>query len=62
MDGFYMGITSNASFMIPNVTPGVHTFEAGHNVPGSTYDSTTVYIDAGPNYVTLEPLMEITII
>ena len=62
MNGFYMGTTSNANYTIPNVTPGTYTFEAGQNVTGSTYDSITVYIDAGPNYVTLEPLMQITII
>jgi len=43
--------------MIPNVTPGSHTFEAGQNVPGTVWDSETVYINVGSNYVTLYPLM-----
>ena len=62
MDGYYLGTTSTASYMIPNVTPGSHTFEAGQNVPGSTYDSETVYINAGSNSVTLSPLMIIIMI
>ena len=62
MDGYYLGTTSTASYMIPNVTPGSHTFEAGQNVPGTTWDSKTVYINVGSNYVTLSPLMIIIMI
>jgi hypothetical protein len=57
MDGYYLGTTSAASYMIPTVTPGSHTFEVGQNVPGAIWDSETVYINVGPNYVTLYPLM-----
>ena len=62
MDGYYLGTTSTASYMIPNVTPGTHTFEAGQNVVGTTYDSETVNINVGSNYVTLYPLMIIIMI
>jgi len=62
MDGFYLGTTSTASYVIPNVTPGTHTFEAGQNIPGSTYDSETVYINVGSNYISLLPLMIIIMI
>ena len=62
MDGYYVGTTSTASYTITNVTPGFHTFEAGQNVPGTAWDSETVYINAGSNYVTLYPLMIIIII
>jgi hypothetical protein len=62
MDGFYAGTTSTASYMIPSVTPGLHTFEVGQNVPGSVWDSETIYISAGSNYVTLSPLMVIIVI
>ncbi len=57
MDGFYLGTTSTASYVIPNVTPGTHIFEEGQNIPGSTYDSGTVYINVGSNYISLSPLM-----
>jgi len=57
MDGYYLGTTSTASYMIPNVTPGSHTFEVGQNVPGTVWGSETVYIWAGSNNVTLQPLM-----
>ncbi|MCK5767908.1 MAG: hypothetical protein KAH35_06005 [Candidatus Atribacteria bacterium] len=62
MDGFYLGTTSTASYVIPNVTPGTHIFEAGQNIPGSTYDSETVYINVGSNYISLSPLMIIIMI
>ncbi len=62
MDGFYLGTTSTASYVIPNVTPGTHIFEAGQNIPGSTYDSETVYINVGSNYISLFPLMIIIMI
>jgi hypothetical protein len=62
MDGYYVGTTSTATYMIPNVTPGSHTFEAGQNVPGTVWDSETVYINVGSNYVTLYPLMILIII
>jgi len=62
MDGYYLGTTSTASYTIPNVTPGFHTFEAGQNVPGTTWDSETVNINVGSNYVTLYPLMIIIMI
>ena len=57
MDGYYLGTTSTASYVIPNVTPGTHVFEEGQNIPGSTYDSETVYINVGSNYISLSPLM-----
>ncbi len=57
MDGFYLGTTSTASYVIPNVIPGTHIFEEGQNIPGSTYDSGTVYINVGSNYISLSPLM-----
>ena len=62
MDGFYLGTTSTASYVIPNVTPGTHIFEEGQNIPGSTYDSETVYINVGSNYISLFPLMIIIMI
>jgi hypothetical protein len=62
MDGYYLGTTSTASYTIPNVTPGSHTFEVGQNVPGTVWDSETVYINVGSNYVTLSPLMIIIMI
>ncbi len=61
MDGYYLGTTSTASYMIPNVTPGSHTFKA-ENVPGTVYDSVTVNINVGSNHVTLQPLMIMTVI
>ena len=62
MDGYYLGTTSTASYMIPNVTPGLHTFEAGQNVPGTVWDSETVNINPGSNYVTLYPMLIMIII
>ena len=62
MDGYYLGTTSTASYTIPNVTPGFHTFEAGQYVPGTAWDSETVYINVGSNHVTLYPLMIIIMI
>jgi len=55
MDGYYLGWTSMASYMITNVTPGWHTFSAYEYWWYSIWDSKTVYINAGTNYVTLYP-------
>ena len=62
MDGYYFGTTSTASYTIPNVTPGLHTFEVGQNVWGSYYASKTVNIHTGSNYVTLYPMLIIMIL
>lgn len=62
MDGIYRGTTSTASFTINNVAPGMHTFEAGQNIPGEFYDSKTVNINVGTNFVTLTPLLIVTMI
>ncbi len=62
MDGYYLGTTSTASYTIPNVAPGSHTFEVGQNVPGTIWDSETVSINVGPNNVILSPLMIIIMI
>lgn len=57
MDGVFMGTTSNGSFTINNVSPGSHTFAVGQNIIGSYYDSKTVNINVGANYVTLIPML-----
>jgi len=55
MDGVYYGITSGGSFTISNVIPGSHYFYVQDDYWWYYWDSATVYIPAGPYYLTLSP-------
>ena len=55
LGAFYYGLTSSASFTITNITPGWYTLGAYEYWTGWPWDTITVYINAGANYVTISP-------
>ena len=55
MDSIYKGWTSTASYTIPNVTPGWHTFGAYEYWTGWPWETINAYINAGANYITISP-------
>ena len=54
-DYAYMGYTTTGSFTIYNITPGTHTLGAYEYWTGWPWDTITVYITTGANYVTISP-------
>lgn len=55
VDGSYYGMTSDGSFTITNVPPGTYTFRVEAYYWPYYWDSATVYISPGSNYITLSP-------
>jgi hypothetical protein len=50
-----IGITWGGNFTVTGVTPGYHTFWAYDSSYDYYYDSDTPYVQAGSNYITLNP-------
>jgi len=52
---FHYGFTSSASFSLTNITPGWYTLGAYEYWTNWPWDTISVYISAGANYVTISP-------
>ncbi len=55
LNSVYYGYTSSASFTITNITPGWYTLGAYEYWTNWPWDSISIYISAGANYVTISP-------
>ena len=55
LGSFYYGFTSTASFTITNITPGWYTLGAYEYWTGWPWDTISIYVSAGANYVTISP-------